>query len=233
MESEEVKNQEYERTNVEFSNGYSTSTSQSNTGAVSLSGAYLNAEGEGSTEGDKPKVNTQSPSSYNGGRRLIGTKNENKNFSDVLAAGWGAALVEPTPAGEIIMGAATIGVGIYAFATSEMIQKMAREIDRIAVKTLPNNGAVYELRVRKAGTYIDVRGVPVQLNAGDIWKYGETINGQGRYSNFELNTMIPGGVIFKEFYWGNQVQIKIMEKYMIYGYFFNHGSLPPGNKIFR
>jgi hypothetical protein len=61
MESEEVENQEYERTNVEFSNGYSTSTSQSNTGAVSLSGAYLNAEGGGSTEGDKPKNTTKLP----------------------------------------------------------------------------------------------------------------------------------------------------------------------------
>jgi len=31
----------------------------------------------------------------------------------------------------------------------------------------------------------------------------------------------------------SQLQIKMMEKFLIYGYYFQHGKLPPGNKIFR
>jgi hypothetical protein len=34
-------------------------------------------------------------------------------------------------------------------------------------------------------------------------------------------------------FYGNQVEIKLKEKFLLYGYFFNSGSLPPGNKIFR
>lgn len=110
---------------------------------------------------------------------------------------------------------------------------MSNEIDRIFRKATGPDGSVYELRVRRTGTYLDVRGNPVALNAGDIWKYGETTIGQARYDQKELNNMIPGGVIRNVFYFGNQVQIKIMEKYLIYGYYFNKGTLPPGNRYFR
>ncbi|WP_044171299.1 hypothetical protein [Flectobacillus major] len=110
---------------------------------------------------------------------------------------------------------------------------MSKEIDKIKEKTLLSNGYTYELRVNNAGTYFDVRGIPVKLNAGDIWKYGETAGNSPRYSPTELNNMIPGGVRLNPIFFGNQVEIKVMEKYLIYGYFFNHGILPPGNKIFR
>ena len=32
---------------------------------------------------------------------------------------------------------------------------------------------------------------------------------------------------------GNQIEIKVQEKIMLYGYFMLHGTLPPGNRIFR
>jgi hypothetical protein len=41
------------------------------------------------------------------------------------------------------------------------------------------------------------------------------------------------GVQFMPLFTGNQIQIKAMEKFLIYGYFFQHGKLPPGNKIYR
>jgi hypothetical protein len=44
---------------------------------------------------------------------------------------------------------------------------------------------------------------------------------------------IGPGVIFVPEYGGNVMQIKLMEKVKIYGYFFANRSLPPGNKIFR
>ncbi len=34
-------------------------------------------------------------------------------------------------------------------------------------------------------------------------------------------------------YYGNQIEIKIYEKRMIYGYVLRYGHLPPGNRIFR
>jgi hypothetical protein len=40
-------------------------------------------------------------------------------------------------------------------------------------------------------------------------------------------------VTMQEQFNGNQMQIKIQEKFMIYGYFFMTGTLPPGNSIFR
>lgn len=74
--------------------------------------------------------------------------------------------------------------------------------------------------------------MPVTLQAGNVWNFGETTS-SSRYSQSELNTMIPGGVTMIPTFFGNQVEIKVAEKAAIYGYFFQNGSLPPGNKIFR
>jgi RHS repeat-associated protein len=124
------------------------------------------------------------------------------------------------------------GTAAYALLTSGLVEKMSREIDRILTKPLGLPGFTYELRVINAGVYVDVRGVPIILNAGDIWKFGQTTD-VNRYSKGQLNSMVSGGVKLIPVFFGNQVQIRVMEKYLIYGYFFNHGSLPPGNKIFR
>lgn len=45
--------------------------------------------------------------------------------------------------------------------------------------------------------------------------------------------MVTGGVTMTHIFVGNQIEIKIQEKIIIYGYFLATGSLPPGNKIFR
>jgi len=174
-----------------------------------------------------------------GGKQSNEGKNTNEENSDdngstkaaaVLASGWAIGLGEPTPVGEVVMG---IGTGIAVlYYGPELVDKMSREIDRISTRLGGPQGFVYELRVRQGGIYIDVRGMPVTLNAGDIWKYGETTS-SSRYSENELRSMVPGGVIMNPIYFGNQVEIKVFEKYVIYGHYFNHGTLPPGNKIFR
>lgn len=110
--------------------------------------------------------------------------------------------------------------------------KMNDEIDRIKSKTMGPDGMTYKLTVNNSGSYVDVRGNKVDLKAGDLWKYGET-TGSNRYSNKELATMVPGGVSMIPISFGNQVQIKVQEKTLIYGHFFANGSLPPGNRIFR
>ncbi len=65
-----------------------------------------------------------------------------------------------------------------------------------------------------------------------MWKYGQTTSGH-RYSASELGNMVPGGVFQIPIYHGNQVEVKVVVKYLIYGHYFNHGSLPPGNSILR
>lgn len=35
------------------------------------------------------------------------------------------------------------------------------------------------------------------------------------------------------YFFGNQTEILIQEKIMIYGYTMKYGTLPPGNKIFK
>lgn len=111
--------------------------------------------------------------------------------------------------------------------------KQEKEINRIMTKEGGPPGMVYMLTVNQSGYYPDVRGNSIYLNAGEVWKYGETTKGYGRYSQSKLDTMVPGGVTMNPIFFGNTVQIKVQEKIMIYGHFLATGSLPPGNKIFR
>jgi hypothetical protein len=69
----------------------------------------------------------------------------------------------------------------------------------------------------------------VLMGAGEIWKIGETTSNE-RYDPAYLS---KEKVIQVPVYYGNQLNIKLKEKLLIYGYFFNSGNLPPGNKIFR
>jgi hypothetical protein len=126
-------------------------------------------------------------------------------------------------------GAATM----WMYDNSALLTKKAIEINRLLEKTMGPSGFTYELRINRTGEYVDVRGNVVHLNAGDIWKYGETSNGMSRYSRSTLDNMVPGGVKMFPIFLGNQIEIKVQEKIMIYGYTLMNGSLPPGNKIFR
>lgn len=153
----------------------------------------------------------------------------NYAWASVLAfAGTAAVADGPIPIGDAIGGVVVLGYGTYALA-----DKMAADISRIAEKVNNTRGFVYELRVNIPGTYLNVRGVPTQMNAGDVWKYGETTKGFGRYSQSTLDNMVPGGVSMVPIFQGNVVEIKIQEKIMIYGYSMMNGHLPPGNRIYR
>ena len=107
---------------------------------------------------------------------------------------------------------------------------MAFEIDRIRTKASGPQGIQYALIVIASGEYPNIRCGTMFLNICGVYKYTETANPAGRYSKAYLDSM---GLQFMPEYTGNQVQIKTMEKTKIYGHFFTHGSLPPGNRIFR
>ncbi|SEV91097.1 RHS repeat-associated core domain-containing protein [Chitinophaga sp. YR573] len=115
--------------------------------------------------------------------------------------------------------------------------KMFQELARIYSKTSSKSGVVYALLATHDGLYnVYVSGSPVPspvkvlLKAGDVWKYGETTDPKNRYDDAYLQ---QEGVRIVPLFSGNQVQLKAMEKFLIYGYYFQTGQLPPANKMFR
>jgi len=147
-----------------------------------------------------------------------------------LATGWGGAVVEPTIAGEIIMGIAT-GIAVLYYG-QELIDKMVSEIENIIAKNKQPLGVQYALVATHSGNYTCFKcpGGTMYLNVNEVWKYGETTKPMDRYSTTYLTTNKVRKV---DEFPGKQWEIKVMEKFKIYGYFFVNGHLPPGNKIFR
>lgn len=115
-------------------------------------------------------------------------------------------------------------------AVAALMQKMDDEIAKLKQRVEGPEGEQYSLRATHSGEYTNVRGGTTHLEAGDVWKYGETTNPNDRYSDKWLSE--SGLYYFTEFT-GTQLQCKIVEKEKIYGYFVTNWSLPPGNKIFR
>jgi hypothetical protein len=127
------------------------------------------------------------------------------------------------------------GVGVYAFVHSDLLKKLQKETEGLLRRTLGGNGFTYVLVTATNGYYnVYSRGTlmptsTVLMGAGEIWKIGETTSNE-RYDPAYLS---KEKVIQVPVYYGNQLNIKLKEKLLIYGYFFNSGNLPPGNKIFR
>ncbi len=125
--------------------------------------------------------------------------------------------------------------GVFLYQNKDLIAKMAKEIDGILTKAAGPMGVQYALLASSDGyynVYTSGSSTPTGktwLNKGDVWKYGETTS-KDRYSPDYLK---KEGVIFSPQFPGNQVEIKVAEKVQIYKYVLTHGSLPPGNKIFR
>ncbi len=132
----------------------------------------------------------------------------------------------------LVAAAITLTAAILTYSKKQLLDKYAKERTGIQSKSRPTPGFQYSLRATVSGRYPNVRGGTVLLNSGDVWKYGETTQGQGRYSPSELNAIGPGVRMQIEFY-GSQTAIKLVEKSKIYSYFMRRLRLPPGNRIFR
>lgn len=171
----------------------------------------------------------------------VNTVNENSNGSPaqtlgaystyaVLAVAAGGGPEEPV--GDVV-GAGILAAGTIV-ATSQVAQplldKMATEIQGITQRNLNPEGEVYSLRATLAGDYPNVRGGTTFLNVGDVYKYGETTQPDARYS---VKALQAAGLEYQTEFRGSQMMSKIVEKQRIYGYFFEYGALPPGNRIFR
>ncbi|MEM9339710.1 MAG: RHS repeat-associated core domain-containing protein [Bacteroidota bacterium] len=139
----------------------------------------------------------------------------------------------PIPAPMLLPIIEGLGLGAIAEAIDRAMESADRDIA---------NGVQYTLRVR------DTRPMPrlewgkraptgsVQMNAGDVWKIGETTQWdsstqtQYRYSDQWLR---DNNLIFIREYEGNVFQIKSVEKLKLIQYSISNFDLPPGNKIFR
>ncbi|UII31974.1 hypothetical protein LVD17_27175 [Fulvivirga ulvae] len=134
---------------------------------------------------------------------------------------------------DVLIPVAWVGATAYfLYDNKELVAKQAAEVAGIIKKAMTaKNGFQYSLRAVSPGLYPNVRGEPVWLEAGEVWKYGETTKGFDRYTKAELS--VGGSLVMVPEFFGNQMEIKIAEKGKIYGYAIANGTLPPGNKIFR
>ena len=113
-----------------------------------------------------------------------------------------------------------------------LLDKLQIEIEGIKSKDRGDKPTEQYALVAKAdGYYPNVRtGKSDYLKAGDVWKYGQTSNSDGRYSKNYLNQLnLDKNIEFV----GTKEECLIMEKIKIYGYYIDNGCLPSGNKIFR
>jgi len=113
---------------------------------------------------------------------------------------------------------------------ARLAERRDKQIAGLRSKVRKPRGVQYALIAKESGEYTTVRGNIIKLEIGDVYKYGESTKPEERYSQKLLR---EGRLEMQREYYGDQTQIKIVEKAKIFKYFFEHGRLPPGNKIFR
>jgi hypothetical protein len=88
----------------------------------------------------------------------------------------------------------------------------------------------YALVAQRAGLYPTVGGNLVQMNAGDVWKYGISTDPAGRYPAQALSTL---GLRMDIQATGTLPQMYVAEKIQLINHAVSNGALPPGNRIFK
>lgn len=86
---------------------------------------------------------------------------------------------------------------------------MASEISRIYEKVNNTRRFTYELRATTSGLYPNVRGGVVSLNAGDVWKYGETTPG---FDNYSQNFLTTNRLQMVPIFYGNVAELKFKRR---------------------
>jgi RHS repeat-associated protein len=231
----------------EYSNGYSTSNSRDNTGAVTFSGAYQNAGGGGGDDKPKvqPKQNVASGSLVMAGMRNAATRGGAGIALDGAATGTAVrGLATGLGYGTVIGGLLYLGTGGF--------QELVPDTPIADVGTNSDNfriGVQYRLIAKTDGWFPDYRHkrqggfgseIPVAftyLKAGETAKIGETMQWniatqrQSRYSEAELRLW---NVEFIKQFQGIQSAIKIREGQELLKYAMKHQFyLPPFNLMFK
>ena len=122
------------------------------------------------------------------------------------------------------------GVAAFGVFADNVLSKQEEQMQRLALKDRPGNGFTYQLEATKNGYYRNVRNNEmVYMKKGDVWKYGETTQGEKRYSD---NSYENTNFNMKPIFYRTKTEILIQEKIMLIRYFVEHQQLPPGNKRF-
>ena len=153
-------------------------------------------------------------------------------FQHATAISVGLAVDDITGVGvaDNVLIPATFAVATIGFLADNILSKQEEQMQRLALKDRPGNGFTYQLEAITDGYYKNVRtNEMVYLKEGEVWKYGETTQGEKRYKkdSYEKNFhMLP-------IFYGSKTEILIHEKKMLIEYYYIHRELPPGNKIFK
>jgi hypothetical protein len=128
----------------------------------------------------------------------------------------------------LIGGGAALGA-----VAGEGLDRAWVQLGKLIEKSLNDSGGMeyqYALRARQDGLYPDVRNGTVRLKAGDVWKYGTSVEPGKRYPAAALQTL---GLTMEVQSMGNPYQVLAQEKIQLINYVIRNGDLPPGNKIYK
>ncbi len=137
------------------------------------------------------------------------------------------------------------GIELLKSLPVERLKKLKKELSRILEKTHLTRPCIqYALVATQDGYYPSYNaGGTVFLKAGEVWKYGKTINGEnGRY----MGGLPYPNLEFRIEFQGTEKQCLIIEKIKIYSYLLHAENIkrakktgtlplfrPPGNRIDR
>ena len=125
-------------------------------------------------------------------------------------------------AGGTALGAVAGGAVDKAWTQLERLVSKATDAGPRAVQ--------YALLAETSGLYPTVRGDLVQLNAGEVWKYGVSTDPANRYPLAGMQGLSLQMEIQAT---GSLSQVLVAEKVQLIQHFMTNGSLPPGNRIFK
>ncbi|MGA0611560.1 RHS repeat domain-containing protein [Caldimonas sp. KR1-144] len=136
------------------------------------------------------------------------------------------------PAAPAIVGAGILGGAAAGAAAGAGLEKAWGQLGSLLEKATQSGpqAVQYALVAERGGLYPTVRGESVFLNAGDVWKYGISVNAADRYSGHVLKSL---GLQMEIQSSGTLPQVYVAEKIQLINYVMSNGSLPPGNKIFK
>ena len=114
--------------------------------------------------------------------------------------------------------------------TAAKLKELNDQIAKIKARVAGPQAEQYSLRATRAGPYPNVRGGTTILAPGDVYKYGQSINGIERYSQSGLRA---SGLQYITEFTGTQRDALLQEKAKLMQYWNQNGQLPPGNHRFK
>lgn len=117
------------------------------------------------------------------------------------------------------------GVRTGKIATTELANPLSRVVEQYSLRALADGW----YPVMKRGTKDAVEAT--WLQAGEVWKFGTTVNPGTRYSQTYLDSIGTRGVQYVREFGGALNEAITVQNMKIKNFLRQTGELPPGNKI--